>query len=68
MKRSSDTDERDMPNRRHGEPTNAGAEENAIDQILADSFPASDAPPWTLGVTHTPPNDRQTRGRKREKR
>ena len=27
-----------------------GAEERAVDQILADSFPASDAPPWTLGV------------------
>jgi len=28
-----------------------GIEESEIDQILADSFPASDAPPWTLGVT-----------------
>lgn len=26
------------------------AHEREIDQILADSFPASDAPPWTLGV------------------
>ena len=26
------------------------AYEREIDQILADSFPASDAPPWTLGV------------------
>jgi hypothetical protein len=26
-------------------------EESHIDQVLADSFPASDAPPWTLGVT-----------------
>ena len=25
-------------------------QEQEIDQILADSFPASDAPPWTLGV------------------
>jgi hypothetical protein len=24
--------------------------EEAIDQVLAESFPASDAPPWTLGI------------------
>jgi hypothetical protein len=24
--------------------------EEAIDEVLADSFPASDAPPWTLGI------------------
>jgi len=26
------------------------AEEAELDAILADSFPASDPPPWTLGV------------------
>ena len=49
MKRSSnphqrDTEERDL------HPANARTEESRIDQALADSFPASDAPPWTLGV------------------
>jgi hypothetical protein len=33
------------------EPVQDAADERDIDQILADSFPASDAPPWTLGVT-----------------
>jgi hypothetical protein len=28
-----------------------GSDDKDIDQVLADSFPASDAPPWTLGVT-----------------
>ena len=50
MKRSPVTHDQDMPKR--GEhPTDLEAEEREIDAILADSFPASDAPPWTLGVT-----------------
>jgi hypothetical protein len=55
-----------MPNRPDEHPKNAGAEEREIDQILADSFPASDAPPWTLGVT--PPRPKGVRERRRERR
>ena len=29
--------------------------ERVMDQVLADSFPASDSPPWTLGVALTDP-------------
>ena len=30
------------------------AAERALDAVLADSFPASDPPSWTLGVSHSP--------------
>ena len=30
--------------------------EEMIDRILADSFPASDPPPWTLGREIQPPS------------
>jgi hypothetical protein len=43
--------ERKTPNPQDEQPQDMGIEESEIDQILADSFPASDAPPWTLGVT-----------------
>lgn len=38
--------------------TNAGLNESEIDQVLADSFPASNAPPWTLGVMAPLPQER----------
>ena len=31
------------------------AAERALDAVLADSFPASDPPPWTLGVSLSTP-------------
>ena len=50
VKRSPDRSERDMPAEPDLGATSARTKESDIDQILADSFPASDAPPWTLGV------------------
>lgn len=63
MKRSPDDHEPDMPQPRNEQAKNVAIEESEIDQILADSFPASDAPPWTLGVASAPPKN--TRKRKR---
>ena len=57
--------EPDMPNEPDEQPRNVGLEENDIDQILADSFPASDAPPWTLGVRQTPAKNVPKRTRRR---
>ena len=51
MKRPADAHERDSENRINERPRNVRIADSEIDQILADSFPASDAPPWTLGVT-----------------
>jgi hypothetical protein len=33
-----------------GESDEAQKAEEAIDEVLVESFPASDAPPWTLGL------------------
>ena len=37
------------------------AAERALDAVLADSFPASDPPSWTLGVAHVPSETDATR-------
>ena len=47
---------------------NVEAEEREIDQTLADSFPASDAPSWTLGVTQALPKKRKQRQARRRQR
>jgi hypothetical protein len=33
-----------------GDADEATSAEEAIDEVLAETFPASDAPPWTLGL------------------
>ncbi len=38
-------------------PIEISAQEREIDRVLADSFPASESPPWTLGVPHDPANE-----------
>jgi len=53
--------ERQAPNRHHEQPNEADKEEREIDQILADSFPASDSPPWTFGVAETLPRTPNTK-------
>ncbi len=37
------------------------AAERALDAVLADSFPASDPPSWTLGVAYAPTETDATR-------
>lgn len=54
MKRSAGTQERDALGRPEEHLANAGTAESDLDRILADSFPASDPPPWTLGVARVP--------------
>lgn len=67
VKRALEPLERDMPNPPDEQPLNAGADDPDIDRILADSFPASDSPPWTLGVTHLAPKKRVTNRKPRDR-
>jgi hypothetical protein len=64
VKQPSDSHQRETK-KQHEHPTNAGVEEREIDRALADSFPASDAPPWTLGVTPALSQKRRQRKYKR---
>lgn len=61
VKHSPDTRRPDSPNPEGEQPKAARTEEGEIDQILADSFPASDAPPWTLGVPSARPDKRSNK-------
>ena len=43
------------------------AAERALDAVLADSFPASDPPSWTLGVSRSTPETSTPTGTLEEK-
>ena len=54
MKHPPDPPEPDEPTAEDERLRGAERKEGRIDQALADSFPASDAPPWTLGIGSPP--------------
>jgi hypothetical protein len=59
VRRVHDQVDKVLPDVRAGQLEARGAEadgERALDQVLADSFPASDPPPWTLGVARRDSN------------
>ena len=66
MIRSPDTHDEDVTGRQDDRSRDVDVPESQIDQILADSFPASDAPPWTLGVKAAPRESTETPKRRRE--
>jgi hypothetical protein len=48
--------------------TERSVQEAELDEILADSFPASDPPPWTLGVGDDTPETPADESRRRRRR
>ena len=66
MKPPNDAHDRAAKNQDDNDPRNARIDQREIDEVLADSFPASDAPPWTLGVERGTP--KKLRQRKRHRR
>jgi hypothetical protein len=54
MKRTADAHALDTESGTGESARNPGINENDIDEVLAESFPASDPPPWTLGVPAPP--------------
>jgi hypothetical protein len=67
VKRSPDDHDPHLRNRSDDQPVPEG-DEYDIDRILAESFPASDAPPWTLGVEHHPIEGSDTARKRRRNR
>jgi hypothetical protein len=65
VRRPADIQEANRPDPQDSQPQDVGKDEGEIDRILADSFPASDAPPWTLGVTSSGPGNVRTRKKPR---
>jgi hypothetical protein len=65
VKRPADIQEANRPTPDDRQPQEVGTDEGEIDRILADSFPASDAPPWTLGVTSSAAGTAPTRNKPR---